>query len=265
MARIRSIKPDFWTSEQIMECSLNARLLFIGMWNFADDLGRIPFSVKSIKASVLPGDDISLDTIRGMIAELSKNGLVLTYEVDGREYLQITGWHHQRIDKPQAGKCPSPVNGYSKNVPRTIPPDRIGEDRIGEDRKEVARESAPSSDFEFEDFWNLWPNKVGKPAALKAFVSARKRADLDAIVAGVFAYIRDKPPDRPWLNPATFLNQNRWEDQPAQVANGKPKNAIIQAADDLCRKLASFDGPPREVDGVRSGAGETTPRLLSHG
>jgi hypothetical protein len=59
---------------------------------------------------------------------------------------------------------------------------------------------------------------------LKAFVAARKRAGLDAIVAGVFAYIRDKPPDRSWLNPATFLNQNRWEDQPAQVAtNGKPQ------------------------------------------
>jgi hypothetical protein len=122
------------------------------------------------------------------------------------------------------------------------------------------------SDFEFEDFWNLWPNKVGKPAALKAFVAARKRAGLDAIVEGVFAYIRDKPPDRSWLNPATFLNQNRWEDQPAQVAkNGPSGSKIIQAADDLRRKIASFDGPSSTADGVRSGEGEAPPRLLSHG
>jgi hypothetical protein len=113
---------------------------------------------------------------------------------------------------------------------------------INTGRKKETREAALSSDFEFEDFWEIWPNKVGKPAALRAFVSARKRAGLDAIVAGVFAYIRDKPPDRPWLNPATFLNQNRWEDQPAQVANGKsqdnPRGGSLIAAID--RRLAAI-------------------------
>jgi len=34
MARIRTIKPEFWTAEQVMELSRDARLLFIGMWNF---------------------------------------------------------------------------------------------------------------------------------------------------------------------------------------------------------------------------------------
>src|SRR4051812_23685845 len=116
MARIRSIKPEFWTSEQVMECSMNARLLFLGMWNFADDLGRLPLSPKTLKAQIFPSDDISSEIILGMVGELSKNGLVLVYVVDGREYLQITGWQHQRIDKPQPGKYPSPTNGYSKNV-----------------------------------------------------------------------------------------------------------------------------------------------------
>ena len=32
---------------------------------------------------------------------------------------------------------------------------------------------------------------------------------------GVDRYIGSKPPDRPWLNPSTFLNQRRWEDEPA--------------------------------------------------
>jgi len=42
MARIRTIKPEFWVSEQVGECSPNARLLFIGMWNFCDDRGVHP-------------------------------------------------------------------------------------------------------------------------------------------------------------------------------------------------------------------------------
>ena len=51
-------------SEQVMECSLNARLLFIGMWNFADDCGRFPLAPKTIKAQIFPGDDISSETIQ---------------------------------------------------------------------------------------------------------------------------------------------------------------------------------------------------------
>ena len=135
MARIRSIKPEFWTSEQVMECSLSARLMFIGMWNFADDAGRLPLSPKSIKAQIFPSDDISLDTIRGMIDELSKNGLVLIYSIEDKEYLEITGWSHQRIDKPQKPKYPAPFFDDSTNGPRTLPPDRIGEDRKGKEEE----------------------------------------------------------------------------------------------------------------------------------
>ena len=42
MARIRTIKPEFWTSEQVVDCSPTARLLFIGLWNFCDDGGVHP-------------------------------------------------------------------------------------------------------------------------------------------------------------------------------------------------------------------------------
>jgi hypothetical protein len=90
-----------------------ARLLFIGMWNFADDCGRLALSPKTLKAQIMPSDDITGENILGMLKELSSNGLILAYEVDGRKYIQITGWQHQRIDKPQPGKHPAPKNGYS--------------------------------------------------------------------------------------------------------------------------------------------------------
>lgn len=67
----------------------------------------------------------------------------------------------------------------------------------------------------FARFWSVWPNKVGKPAAEKAF--KRVAGEVEDILAGVERYVATKPPDRPWLNPATFLNQRRWEDQPAPV------------------------------------------------
>jgi hypothetical protein len=55
------------------------------------------------------------------------------------------------------------------------------------------------------------------------------------------------------------------EAEKLKVTHGKPKSAIIQAADDLCRTIAGFDGPARGTDELRGAAGETPPRLLSHG
>lgn len=100
MARIRTIKPEFWTSEQILECSPIARLLFIGIWNFCDDAGNHVASLRTIKANVLPGDDIASTTIQGLLDELYANDLIDFYIVDNKRFLHITGWHHQRIDRP---------------------------------------------------------------------------------------------------------------------------------------------------------------------
>ena len=85
----------------------------------------------------------------------------------------------------------------------------------------TARETRSSHfDTEFlEQFWAIWPNKVGKPAAAAAFQKARKRgATLDQVLEGVRRYVRENPPERSWLNPATFLNQDRFLDEPAKEA-----------------------------------------------
>lgn len=100
MARIRTIKPEFWTSEQVMECSAMARLLFIGIWNFCDDAGNHPMSPKTIKALVFPGDDITAQAVDGLLAELVANRLITLYEAASKQYLHVNGWHHQKIDRP---------------------------------------------------------------------------------------------------------------------------------------------------------------------
>lgn len=119
MARIRSIKPEFWSSEQIMNCSRDARLLFIGLWNFVDDAGRSPNSAKTIRAQVFPGDeDVKAESVRRLLDELSTNGLLRFYEVDGRSYLKVTGWHHQKIDRPRPSKYPQPPLVEDSPTPR---------------------------------------------------------------------------------------------------------------------------------------------------
>ena len=100
MARIRSIKPEFWASEQVMELSMQARLAFIGLWNFADDGGVHPASAKTLKAEVFPADAITPEEMGGLVDEMIQQGLVVEFEANGRRYWHVTGWAHQKIDRP---------------------------------------------------------------------------------------------------------------------------------------------------------------------
>ena len=107
MARIRTIKPEFWTSDQVVSVSPLARLLFIGLWNFADDQGVHPASPLRIKLQIFPGDNIKEEKIKELLKELLKNNLLTIYEAEGKPYFFITGWHHQKIAKKTA-KYPAP-------------------------------------------------------------------------------------------------------------------------------------------------------------
>jgi len=100
MSRIRTIKPEFWSSPQIVGLTMPARLLFVGLWNFCDDGGRHPVGSRRLRMEVFPGDDFSVEDINLMVTELIDAKLIVAYQVDDEWYWQVTGWHHQKIDRP---------------------------------------------------------------------------------------------------------------------------------------------------------------------
>ena len=120
MARIRSIKPEFWVSEQIAECSPNARLTFVGMWTFCDDNGVHPAKPKTLKAELYPMDNFTADQVAGWVAELIAVGLVVEFAgQSGDAYWHVTGWaRHQKIDRPSAKYPPPPTGGPSEGRPK---------------------------------------------------------------------------------------------------------------------------------------------------
>lgn len=93
----------------------------------------------------------------------------------------------------------------------------------------------------FEAWWPLYPEKVGKGAARKAFLKALAKTSLDQLIAGVERYKATKPIDRPWCNPSTWLNQERWLDVPA--SNGAYSNG----------GELPFGGPPKEPPPIPEG------------
>lgn len=218
MARIRSIKPEFWTSEQVMNCSPMARLLFIGLWNFCDDAGNHVASAKTIKANVFPGDDIMSSSIQGLLDELSSNGLIAYYSFENKDFLHVTGWHHQKIDRPTY-KHPPYKPGDSVPARRTLdessPPEGSGEDKEGKKENPLsARADVPPGFIRFWDVWPKSPRKVDKADCCKRW----KRHGLEALTDEIVAHVEAMSQTDQWKRgyepaPATYLNGRRWEDE----------------------------------------------------
>jgi len=92
MPRNRTIPADFWTWETVIDCAPMTRLLFLGLWTFADDFGVQPLRPRTIRMQVFPGDIVDGDAVRAMVEELAARGLVRRYSVDGQDYIAIVDW-----------------------------------------------------------------------------------------------------------------------------------------------------------------------------
>ena len=129
MPRIRTIKPEFWDSPSTAKASPWARLLFIAMWNWADDYGRGTANLKELEGFAFPNDDTFTDRsgntvqFRALVAEVAECFGVVMYEADGRRYYAIPTWEdHQRNERrAKQSKYPDPpaspqVNTTERNM-----------------------------------------------------------------------------------------------------------------------------------------------------
>lgn len=101
MPRIRTIKPKFWDDVKVSKLSRDARLLYIGMWNFSDDTGVIISDSIWLKSKIFPFDNIQVQQFDKWIQELVKPGFIspLSHNGEGFYYLpNLT--RHQVINRP---------------------------------------------------------------------------------------------------------------------------------------------------------------------
>lgn len=143
MARIRTIKPELWTDPEFVECSPNARLLFVAALNFASDYGVLPDKPKQLKMQCFPGDAFDVEPL---VDELVAAGFWQARTApDGANVLVIrTFTQHQRVDRPNLGRWGDPAtwdqpptlfDEHSTNGHRTIadqsPPEGKGREGKG--------------------------------------------------------------------------------------------------------------------------------------
>ncbi|MFC0844679.1 hypothetical protein ACFH04_13320 [Streptomyces noboritoensis] len=109
MARIRTIKPEAFESEDLASVSVTAMLTFFGLLTQADDAGRfrdhpavIAGRLWALRREHTPAN------VAEDLEQLAQAGLVCRYTgCDGKRWLHVVTWdRHQRINRPSDSRLP---------------------------------------------------------------------------------------------------------------------------------------------------------------
>ena len=170
MARQRMIKPKFWDDVKVGKLKRDARLLYIGMWNFSDDLGVVISDPIYLKSKIFPYDkDIQLTQFENWLADLEKLGFIsrLRFNNEGFYYLPKFS-RHQTINRPNEDDFNIPklelervleesvINHGSINdesLPKEEDKKRKEEDKGKEKPPDIV---FPFLSDEFKELWNNW-------------------------------------------------------------------------------------------------------------
>lgn len=161
MARIRSIKPEFFDSPSTAKASPYARLLYIAMWCWADDWGIGDANPRRLLSFAFPSDgtsEVEPRNFRRLASEVAETYGVQWYEHDGREYYAIPSWEeHQRTEKKAKRRNPGPdqAERFLYSEVSEVPTPSVGGSDVGKGKGErgkgnrgsttgaAARRSAP--------------------------------------------------------------------------------------------------------------------------
>lgn len=242
MARIRTIKPAFFRSYDVVPLSYRARLTWIGLWTYVDDEGRARDDARIIKGELWPlEDEVTWQEVEADLTELSRSGHVLRYEVSGRQFLAIPTWlDHQVISRPTKSKLPAAEEGLIRSFPE-ITEGSMSTQRVdtagsgsgkGSGRGSGTGSAHLTAGVTFDDFWNIWPRKDKRKDAEAAWQKASKLAPAERIVDVAFQYANSPYRVAKQFVPygATWLRGECWNDPLPEPPEDKqqPKPSAFQ-------------------------------------
>ena len=175
--------------------------------------------IASKNGGVLPGIEdmafalrVSNDVCTSLIDELKTCGLI-----DGSKRLVPHGWEKRQYKSDTSTDRVKRFRERSRNVTETVSetaPDTDTETDTETDKnqKKIPKKRDRSAgSAEFENFWLVYPRKINRAVALKAFEKATRKTEADLIITAVRGYkFADDEQFIP--HPATWLNQERWVD-----------------------------------------------------
>lgn len=195
--------PNDWLRDERL--SLKAKGLLAQLLSHADG-----WSLSM--ATLAKANHCGKDAIRSAVRELEESGYLARVQnrSDGGEFADTLWVTSSPIAENPTPVNPTPVNPPTKNT----------------NSKNTNLEYAL-----FDKFWELYPRKVGKASARKAFKKYESQAY--AILGGLEKMLSDPnlPPIEFIPYPATWLNREGWEDAPYPQREVKPAEKPAELPD----------------------------------
>lgn len=254
MARIRTVKPEFWQHPKVTRVSRDARLLFLGLLNEVDDEGKTRYLPKTLAGVLFPEDeDVDASWVSSRMDELERVGLVRRYEIDGAPLLIVCGFtEHQKVSHPTPSRLPDPpepLGRDSREIPEPVenPPESFVPDMEQGNGKEEEEEEEASlalavvePTISVRDVFDFWRAECDHP---RAVLDDQRRRRIEWA-------IKTYPPDD--IRDA-ILGAASSEFHQGQNDNGRVYDDITL----ICRNAEKFE---RFRDGYRRGPVQKTPR-----
>lgn len=242
--RARILRPSLFQNELLGAADPLATLLYEGLWCLADYDGRLEDRPAKIKGLVFPHRDCDVNALLDMLASMRDDeghAFITRYATEtGKRLIQVsknadTFREHAKPHKDEScGEYPPPPEisgGFAKLTapsppysPSSSPPNSpSAKERVA--KKKVSTEG-------FDEFWEQYPRKEAKAKAIEAWNRLQPDQTIRAAILGALS--RQKISGQ-WLRdggrfiplPATYLNGNRWEDEPLSLASHEPETAPL--------------------------------------
>jgi len=232
MARNRMIKPEFWSDEKLISVSLESRLLFIGIWNFADDYGFTLNSIRQITGNVFPLDtSVTEKLVKVWLYQLIATSLIIPVRYRDKELLFVKGWaKHQTVPNPSKRRyveeadwervtkeaLESNESLISVSLESNSPKNK--EQRTKNKEKEKDQRDIVSQ--QFEDCWKAFGNYGTKKKA-KEYWCKLADEDRDSIKERIPIYLKhlertgfSQKAFEGWINPKNRIWETTYENSP---------------------------------------------------
>lgn len=208
------------TSVSLAMVSSDAEVLWSRLMVKADDFGRFDGREAVIRGACFPLKMTywTEHRITSALAELDVADLVRSYVTDERRCVFFPTWAKYQRSRASTSKFPDPpADAAIRGHPPALADIRGSRDvhvhGVGLDLG--VGSSSKGKDALFEAFWSVFPRHAGRRAAIAAFAKAIDRATVAEVMAGAARFADDPNREARFTpHPATWLNGDRWTDDP---------------------------------------------------